>query len=123
MKNFSVRAFIPPPVLRKRCLLDQRRFYAVQAAGTPAVEVFNNRSKWLQKERAAADVEGSRKVDYLRDEVASRLSERLLVCTPRPTSLPQLLNQHLRILAVTSPKFSTLEQTLATSHAYSHNPT
>jgi hypothetical protein len=78
MKTFSIRALIPPPVLRRRCV-DQRRFYAIEAAGAPAVEVFNNRTKWLQKERAAADVEGSRKVDYLRDEVASRLSERLLV--------------------------------------------
>jgi NADH dehydrogenase [ubiquinone] 1 alpha subcomplex assembly factor 5 len=80
MKAFSIRAFIPPPVLRRRCL--DRRYYAVQAAGTPTVEIFNNRTKWLQKEKAAADVEGSRKVDYLRDEVASRLSERLLVDRP-----------------------------------------
>lgn len=42
-------------------------------------EVFNRRSKWLQKERAAADVEGSRQADYLKDEVAVRLCERLLV--------------------------------------------
>lgn len=35
----------------------------------------------MQKERAAGNVEDSRKVDYLRDEVAARLSERLLVCT------------------------------------------
>ncbi|KAF2428744.1 S-adenosyl-L-methionine-dependent methyltransferase [Tothia fuscella] len=77
MKTISIRAFIPPPVLRRRCL-DQRRFYAVQAPGTPAVEIFNSRTKWMQRERAAADTDGSRKVDYLRDEVASRLSERLL---------------------------------------------
>lgn len=42
-------------------------------------EVFNRRSKWLQKERAAANVEGSRQADYLKDEVAIRLCERLLV--------------------------------------------
>jgi NADH dehydrogenase [ubiquinone] 1 alpha subcomplex assembly factor 5 len=55
------------------------RGYAIQTPGAPTVEVFNNRTKWLQKERAASNVELSRQVDYLRDEVASRLCERLLV--------------------------------------------
>lgn len=56
-----------------------RRNYAIQAPGAPTVQVFNRHTKWLQKERAAKDVEGSRNVDYLRDEAAFRLSERLLV--------------------------------------------
>lgn len=43
------------------------------------LQVFNSNTKHLQRERAASDVEGSRKVDYLRDEVAVRLCERLLV--------------------------------------------
>lgn len=42
-------------------------------------DVFNRRAKWLQKERASADVESSRQADYLKDEVAIRLCERLLV--------------------------------------------
>jgi NADH dehydrogenase [ubiquinone] 1 alpha subcomplex assembly factor 5 len=42
------------------------------------VEVFSNRTKWLQKERAAASGQQSRQVDYLRDEVAARLCDRLL---------------------------------------------
>lgn len=54
------------------------RRYAVQAGGGPIVEVFDSRTKWKHKERAAANVEHSRKVDYLRDEVAFRLCERLL---------------------------------------------
>lgn len=58
-----------------------RRNYAVQAPGNPILQVFDRRQKWMQKERAAGNVEDSRKVDYLRDEVAARLSERLLVCT------------------------------------------
>lgn len=33
----------------------------------------------MQKERAASDVDESRQTDYLKDEVATRLSERLLV--------------------------------------------
>lgn len=78
MATISIRAFIPRPVLRTRVLLG-RRCYAIQAPGAPTVEVFNNHTKWLQKERAATDPETSRKVDYLRDEVASRLCERLLV--------------------------------------------
>lgn len=54
------------------------RRYAVQAGGTPIVEVFDQRTKWLHKERAAANAPQSRQVDYLRDEVATRLCERLL---------------------------------------------
>ena len=34
----------------------------------------------MQKERAAANPEAGREADYLKDEVAIRLSERLLVC-------------------------------------------
>ena len=48
------------------------------------LQVFNDNTKHLQRERAAADVEASRQVDYLRDEVASRLCDRLLVRS-RPT--------------------------------------
>ncbi|KAF2201829.1 S-adenosyl-L-methionine-dependent methyltransferase [Delitschia confertaspora ATCC 74209] len=42
------------------------------------MEIFSQRQKWMQKERAASDTEHSRNVDYLRDEVASRLCERVL---------------------------------------------
>lgn len=56
-----------------------RRGYAVQAPGAPRLQVFDRQHKWLQKERAAGNVEESRRVDYLRDEIAARLCERLLV--------------------------------------------
>ncbi|KAI6310826.1 hypothetical protein MCOR34_006250 [Pyricularia oryzae] len=55
-----------------------RRSYAFQAAGGPVFEVFNRRTKWLQKERAASNPQLSRQADYLKDEVAIRLCERLL---------------------------------------------
>lgn len=55
-----------------------RRTYAFQAAAPPLHQVFNRRTKWLQKERAASDVGQSRTADYLKDEVAIRLCERLL---------------------------------------------
>ncbi|KAK5709168.1 hypothetical protein LTS12_028118, partial [Elasticomyces elasticus] len=42
------------------------------------LEVFNRKAKQLQKDRAAINVDQSRKVDYLKDEVAMRLCERLL---------------------------------------------
>jgi len=78
MKTFSVRAFIPP--LRRRCVpLQATRRYAMQAPGAPTLEIFSNQHKWQQKERAASNPELSRSVDYLRDEVASRLCERILV--------------------------------------------
>ena len=66
-------------VLRKAATT---RSYAVQAPGAPRLQVFDRRTKWLQKERAAANVQTSRRVDYLRDEVAARLCERLLVRKP-----------------------------------------
>ena len=53
--------------------------YAVQSASNPALQVFNKHAKHAQRERAASNVEASREVDYIRDEIASRLSERLLV--------------------------------------------
>ena len=55
-----------------------RRSYAVQAPGLPTLEVFNNNVKFLQKERAAANPELSRQADYLKDEIAQRLADRLL---------------------------------------------
>ncbi|KAH8156525.1 hypothetical protein CIB48_g11718 [Xylaria polymorpha] len=55
-----------------------RRSYAFQAAAPPVHQVFNRHTKWSQKERAARDVENSRTADYLRDEVAIRVCERLL---------------------------------------------
>lgn len=59
--------------------LCQSRRYAVQAAGTPSLEVFHRKTKQYQKQRAAFDVDRSRQVDYLKDEVATRLADRLLV--------------------------------------------
>lgn len=56
-----------------------RRNYAVQTPGRPTLEVFNRKVKHLQKDRAARNVEESRKVDYLKNEIARRLCERLLV--------------------------------------------
>ncbi|KAF2729202.1 S-adenosyl-L-methionine-dependent methyltransferase [Polyplosphaeria fusca] len=77
MNVLSIRAFIPP--LTRRCLsLPPTRRYAVQAPGAPTMDIFSHSHKWMQKERAAANTESSRNVDYLRDEAASRLCERLM---------------------------------------------
>ena len=77
MKPATLRSCLPNPVIKRRLCIS--RGYAVQTPGTPTLQVFDRRAKYLQKERAAADVERSRQVDYLKDEVAMRLSERLLV--------------------------------------------
>lgn len=74
-----------------------RRSYAFTSAGAPTFQVFNRRTKWLQKERAASDPEASRQADYLKDEVAMRLCERLLVrslcvLSPLPLSPPLSLS-------------------------------
>ncbi|KAK2070930.1 hypothetical protein P8C59_005390 [Phyllachora maydis] len=55
-----------------------RRWFASQSFSPPVPAVFNRHTKWQQKQRAALDVGGGRQADYLRDEVAVRLSERLL---------------------------------------------
>jgi NADH dehydrogenase [ubiquinone] 1 alpha subcomplex assembly factor 5 len=65
----------------RKCVIQsiKTRTYASQTPGNPMLEVFNRKVKHLQKDRAARNVEESRKVDYLKDEVATRLCERLLV--------------------------------------------
>jgi NADH dehydrogenase [ubiquinone] 1 alpha subcomplex assembly factor 5 len=97
-----------------------RRTYASQASGGAVFKVFNARTKWLQKERAAANAELGRQADYLKDEVAMRVCERLLVRSrPAPIEhrpvLPADLNP--RTSSGTSLACSTSAQTRATSPA------
>lgn len=53
--------------------------HAFNSTPPPTLQVFNDKAKLLQRERSASNAESSRKVDYLRDEIASRLCDRLLV--------------------------------------------
>ncbi|KAI1294418.1 S-adenosyl-L-methionine-dependent methyltransferase [Xylaria venustula] len=82
--NFTARRtiqrcrHIPNHTISPLLTRSARRSYAFQAATPPIHQVFNRRTKWLQKERAAQNVEGSRVADYLKDEVAIRVCERLL---------------------------------------------
>lgn len=63
------------------------RAYAVPSfapgasAGSPASPfiVFDRKAKLLQRDRAAADPERSRLTDYVKDEVAANMVDRLLV--------------------------------------------
>ncbi len=82
MKPATLRPFLPRPAIRRRIFIE--RNYAVQAPGNPTLQVFDRHTKYLQKERAAANVQRSRQVDYLKDEVAMRLTERLLVSRSQP---------------------------------------
>lgn len=41
-------------------------------------QVFDRQVKQLQKDRAASNAEESRTVDYLKDEIAARVADRLL---------------------------------------------
>ena len=86
MKLANLKPVLPRSAIRRRQLLLSRH-YAMQGPVAPMFQVFNDNTKQLQRERAAADVEASRRVDYLRDEVASRLCERLLVLSLTPTLL------------------------------------
>ncbi|KIW90248.1 uncharacterized protein Z519_08892 [Cladophialophora bantiana CBS 173.52] len=76
MKPPALRPWLPTAALRRRPCF--HRSYAIQAPGGPTLQVFNENAKYLQKERAASNAEYSRKVDYLKDEVAQRLVDRLL---------------------------------------------
>lgn len=67
-----------PSAVVSSTVVPARRSYAFTSAGAPIHQVFNRRTKWLQKERAASSPEQSRTADYLKDEVARRLCERLL---------------------------------------------
>ena len=75
MRPPALRPWLPVSALRRRPC---HRFYAVQAPGAPTLQVFNQTIKFLQKERAATNVEHSRQSDYLKNEVARRLVDRLL---------------------------------------------
>jgi NADH dehydrogenase [ubiquinone] 1 alpha subcomplex assembly factor 5 len=75
MRAPALRPWLHISALRRR---PQTRSYAVQAPGAPTLQVFNQSIKYLQKERAATNVEHSRSADYLKDEVARRLVDRLL---------------------------------------------
>lgn len=86
--SLSLRLFRPAvvrasrPSSLTRHAYQTARSYANQTPGNPVFEVFNRKTKHLQKDRAARNVEESRKVDYIKDEVAIRLCERLLVRFP-----------------------------------------
>lgn len=75
MRLSILRPILPKSAARR---LEGSRYYAVQTPGAPTLQVFNRHTKWLQKERAAANLERSRQTDYLKDEIATRLAERLL---------------------------------------------
>lgn len=77
---------MPPPALHLLNSIARRRLTtaAAAAAATPSsFQVFDHTTKRLQRDRAGLNPV-SRSTDYLKDEVASRLVERLLVRPPTP---------------------------------------
>ncbi|KAB8228584.1 S-adenosyl-L-methionine-dependent methyltransferase [Aspergillus alliaceus] len=77
----SLRHIFRPAVFSPRSFTYRAtttRTYASQTPGSPVLEIFNRKVKHLQKDRAAQNVDESRKTDYIKDEVAIRLCERLL---------------------------------------------
>ena len=60
-----------------------RRSLATASSSPPPIQVFNRNAKRMQRDRSALDPSASRRVDYLKDAVAERLVERLMVI---PTS-------------------------------------
>lgn len=122
---FFLLSTMPSPSMITRSLRPfrqaTRRGYAIPARGPPNLQVFNRNTKWLQRERAASDVESSRRVDYLRDEVAARLCDRLLVCCFSMTISHSYLPTPCRISTANSTTSSTLAQMPATLLVYSPN--
>ncbi|VVT58276.1 uncharacterized protein SAPINGB_P006125 [Magnusiomyces paraingens] len=67
-----------PAVSRAQCFSTfPAKFSAAPNTPSPAYEVFDKRTKRIQKDRAASNASVSREVSYLREEVASRMIERL----------------------------------------------
>lgn len=66
---------------QRRCLASISSSSSINTTTAGPFQVFDRRAKQLQKNRAAAREDGSRSrtVDYVRDEVADRMLERLLV--------------------------------------------
>ncbi|OBZ89759.1 NADH dehydrogenase [ubiquinone] 1 alpha subcomplex assembly factor 5 [Choanephora cucurbitarum] len=62
----------------QRIAVGSKRFYASATSTPQPFQVFDRHVKLLQKDRAASDVEQSRTVDYLKDEIAARVADRLL---------------------------------------------
>lgn len=79
LPRLSLNRYAPPNVQQQQQQQLGRRPYAVASSAAPRFQVFNRRTKWLQKERSGANVEAGRQADYLKDEVAMRVAERLLV--------------------------------------------
>jgi NADH dehydrogenase [ubiquinone] 1 alpha subcomplex assembly factor 5 len=78
---------------------------------TTSYEVFDRRAKSLQKDRSARDVETSRQADYLRDEAALRMAERLAFISrtfPRVLDLGSGPGNIVRIIADKSTADSEL---------------
>ncbi|RIB18145.1 S-adenosyl-L-methionine-dependent methyltransferase [Gigaspora rosea] len=55
-----------------------RTYASSKKSQVSAFTVFDRKAKKLQRNRAALDIETSKQVDYLKDEVAHRLVDRLL---------------------------------------------
>lgn len=67
-------------MLRRTPLIFKRQFSSAiisRADLNSGFQVFNKNTKLLQRQRAVKDVKASREVEYLRDEVALRMIERL----------------------------------------------
>lgn len=84
----SLRNLFLPRITLPQRAFTATRSYASQTSGNPVWDVFNSKAKHIQKDRAARNVEESRNVDYVKDEVALRLCERLLVSYHHPTTHP-----------------------------------
>jgi NADH dehydrogenase [ubiquinone] 1 alpha subcomplex assembly factor 5 len=81
----SSMRLVARPTVRAR-----RAFASVSSSGPPPsmstvgpFKVFDRRAKTLQRDRAAVREGGarSRTVDYVREEVAERMIDRMLVCS------------------------------------------
>ena len=107
MRPPALRPWLHISALRRR---PQPRSYAVQAPGASTLQVFNQNAKVLQKERAATNVEHSRSADYLKNEVARRLVDRLLdISRDSPSVLDLGANSCNIARALTAPPLEAPE--------------
>lgn len=75
----SMRPALRPPFGSRAYAVPSFAPGASAASPASPFVVFDRRAKLLQRDRAAADPERSRLTDYVKDEVAANMVDRLLV--------------------------------------------
>ncbi|CAG8456144.1 5750_t:CDS:10 [Acaulospora morrowiae] len=73
-----MRSFIFYRIVKSKTRSNLRSYATAKQISPSVFSVFDRNTKRLQRDRSAVEVESSRQVDYLKDEIAFRIVDRLL---------------------------------------------